>query len=107
MPDGQTDIETAVNRHPALLYEMIRSYTTLARTLNLSHAVDELGITRQTLRRHIAQLEQVRNESLFSVKDRRYELTPAGEAALPTAHDLLARIETWSMGQASQIDGLQ
>lgn len=107
MPDGPPDINQSINRHPALLYEMIRSYTTLAKTLNLSRAVEELGITRQTLRRHITALEEVRGTALFSVQDRRYELTEAGEAALPTAHDVLARIETWSMGQTSQIDGLQ
>ena len=40
-----------------LLFEMLRSFTTLARTLNLSHAVEELNSTRQTIRRHISQLE--------------------------------------------------
>jgi len=38
----------------AILFELLRSFTTLARTLNLSHAVKELRSTRQTVRRHIA-----------------------------------------------------
>lgn len=107
MPDGSSDINAAAQRYPALLYEMIRSYTTLARTLNLTRAVEELGITRQTLRRHITGLEEVRGQKLFDVQDRRYELTDAGKDALPTAYDVLARIETWSLGQSTEIDGLQ
>ncbi|MEP3512466.1 MAG: hypothetical protein ABJN38_11970, partial [Lentilitoribacter sp.] len=53
----ESDLAAKAIRKPteshALLHEMIRSFTTLARTLNLSHAVKELGSTRQTLRRHI------------------------------------------------------
>ncbi|MEO1399352.1 MAG: LysR family transcriptional regulator, partial [Pseudomonadota bacterium] len=68
-----------------LLFEMLRSFTTLAKTLNLSHAVSELNSTRQTVRRHIALLEEMRGEVLFDVVNRRYELTEAGQAALPAA----------------------
>lgn len=107
MADGTAELNAAAQRYPALLYEMIRSYTTLARTLNLTRAVNELGITRQTLRRHISGLEEVRGAKLFFVQDRRYELTDEGKAALPTAYDVLARIETWSLGQTSEIGGLQ
>ena len=56
---------------PALLYEMMRSFVALARTLNLSQAVEALGSTRQTVRRHIAQLEQAMGLSLFEVEQRR------------------------------------
>ncbi len=90
-----------------LLFEMIRSFTTLARTLNLSHAVTELNSTRQTVRRHIAQLEELRGEKLFWIKDRRYELTSAGEAALPEAKDLIARAKVWSRGQSGSHGALQ
>ena len=92
--------------HP-LLFEMIRSFTTLARTLNLSHAVSELNSTRQTVRRHIAQLEVMRGQELFFVKDRRYELTKAGEAALPEALDLLMRSKVWARGQTGSHGALQ
>ncbi|WP_415401626.1 helix-turn-helix domain-containing protein [Tateyamaria sp. SN3-11] len=90
-----------------LLFEMIRSFTTLARTLNLSHAVAELNSTRQTVRRHIAQLEVLRGEQLFCVNDRRYELTEAGEAALPEARDLLLRAKAWAKGQTGSRGALQ
>jgi len=90
-----------------LLFEMIRSFTTLARTLNLSHAVAELNSTRQTVRRHISQLEELRQEKLFYIKDRRYELTEAGEAALPEAKELLMHARAWSRGQTGVRGALQ
>jgi hypothetical protein len=89
-----------------LLFEMIRSFTTLARTLNLSHAVEELNSTRQTVRRHIAQLEELRGERLFDVINRRYELTEAGNAALPSALSLLGHGRLWLRGQIKDVDGL-
>jgi hypothetical protein len=91
----------------ALLHEMIRSFTTLARTLNLSHAVKELGSTRQTLRRHIALLEEMKGVELFTVKDRQYHLTEEGSSALPEALEILARGNSWIMGHVSHYNGMQ
>ncbi len=91
----------------ALLHEMIRSFTTLARTLNLSHAVKELGSTRQTLRRHIALLEEMKGVELFIVKDRQYHLTEAGQRALPEAEDILARGNSWLNRDVGHVGGLQ
>ena len=95
------------NESHSLLHEMIRSFTTLARTLNLSHAVKELGSTRQTLRRHIALLEEMKGIELFVVKDRQYHLTPAGERALPEAEDILARGNSWLNRDVGHVGGLQ
>ncbi len=78
----------------------------MARTLNLSQAVEELKSTRQTVRRHIAQLEEARGNKLFKVVDRRYELTPAGERALPEANDILMRGQSWVNGEAGHLNGL-
>ncbi|NNE52365.1 MAG: LysR family transcriptional regulator [Sulfitobacter sp.] len=86
---------------------MIRSFVTLAATLNLSHAVKELGSTRQTVRRHIATLEEAMGAPLFFLDDRQYFLTSAGENALPDAKDILARGTTWLKGQSSSIGHLQ
>lgn len=91
----------------ALLHEMIRSFATLARTLNLSHAVKELGSTRQTVRRHIALLEEAKGVALFTVEDRQYHLTEEGARALPEAQDILARSHYWLKGGVRDIDGLQ
>ena len=91
---------------PPLLYEMVRSFVTLARTLNLSHAVAELKSTRQTVRRHIAQLEDMGGKALFVIDDRRYQLTDAGLEALPEAEDILARCNVWARGQVRHQDGM-
>lgn len=85
---------------------MIRSFTTLARTLNLSQAVDDLKSTRQTVRRHITHLEGSIGHKLFDVVDRRYELTAAGQRALPEAHDILMRGQSWANGEAGHLNGL-
>lgn len=92
---------------PALLFEMIRSFVTLASTLNLSHAVRELGSTRQTVRRHIAHLESSMGAPLFLIEDRRYQLSPLGEAMLPTAKDVISRGTLWLRGQSRSVDQLQ
>lgn len=67
------------------LAEMLRSFVVLADTLNLSHAVERLQTTRQTVRRHIKLLEERRGAPLFELRDRQYALTPAGKRALPEA----------------------
>jgi hypothetical protein len=89
-----------------LLFEMIRSFSKLAKTLNLSHAVHELSSTRQTVRRHIASLEEIKGEKLFEVINRQYALTEAGRNALPEADQILARGHAWLRGQLSGVDGM-
>ena len=91
----------------SLLFEMLRSFTTLADELNLSRTVARLNSTRQTVRRHIATLEEMRGEPLFFLDDRRYRLTPAGRAALDEALDIVARGEAWMNNQTSHVAGLQ
>lgn len=92
---------------PALLFEMLRSFVVLSETLNLSHAVQRLGSTRQTVRRHIASLEEIKGGVLFDVRDRRYGLSPLGERILPEAHHLVASAGAWYNGNAGRIGGLQ
>lgn len=90
----------------AILFELLRSYTVLARTLNLSEAVAVLGSTRQTVRRHIGILEEVRGEKFFEMRNRQYCLTEAGLRSLKEAEALLARGEAWLDGAADSVDGL-
>jgi hypothetical protein len=92
---------------PALLFEMMRSFVTLAKTLNLSHAVEELKSTRQTLRRHIGLLEELKGGNLFEVKDRKYYLTPLGVETLPQARKLVFETEAWAKGHSKLVDGLE
>lgn len=94
------------NQSSAILFELLRSFTTLARTLNLSKAVRELDSTRQTVRRHISLLEESKGESLFVLEDRQYQLTEAGRQSIPEAEDLLARGEAWMHNHSGHINGL-
>lgn len=98
---------TPVEPAPALLYEMIRSFVVLAQTLNLSHTERELKSTRQTVLRHIRQLEEIRGVKLFRVVDRQYQLTNEGSAALPDAKDILARGNAWQLGQSGSVGSMQ
>ena len=92
---------------PPLLYEMIRSFVSLANTLNLTRTVEELGSTRQTVRRHISTLEEHKGGPLFEVADRRYALTELGQGCLPEAKELLLRGAAWLDGRSSHANGLQ
>ncbi len=94
-----------INPSP-LLYEQMRSFVELARTLNLSEAVRNLGSTRQTVRRHIAYLEEARGESLFEVRDRRYRLTEVGRNAFREAEELIARGKAWLVNASGHENGL-
>lgn len=105
--DGSSQpIEPNLRNYP-LLFEILRSFSTLASTLNLSHAVRALGSTRQTVRRHISQLEELKGGALFDVSERQYKLTALGQQVLPEAQNLLAQAEGWIVGQSSMRDGLQ
>lgn len=90
----------------AILFELLRSYTVLARTLNLSKAVRELGSTRQTVRRHIKLLEEQKGMPLFRLEERQYYLTDAGKSCLKEAEDLLERSEAWLENRSGQGDDL-
>lgn len=91
---------------PALLFEMMRSFVMLAKTLNLSQAVEELGSTRQTVRRHVSQLEEAMGCKLFDVKDRRYSLTAKGADAVGPAQLLLDQGNVWYQGQVTYQGGM-
>lgn len=91
---------------PALLYEMMRSFVGLAVTLNLSQAVEELGSTRQTVRRHISQLEEAMGFKLFDVQQRRYALTRHGKEAIAPAQLLLDQGAVWYLGHYRNVGGM-
>lgn len=97
-----------MGRNPSsgLLFELLRSFVTLAYTLNLSRAVRELDSTRQTVRRHINILEEIKGAPLFHVEDRQYRLSKAGRRSLREAEDILARGEAWLNDEAGHIEGL-
>jgi len=74
----------------------------LARRLNLSHASQELGFTRQTIKRHISELEVKIGEPLFELDNRKYVLTEAGKVALPGAKQILLKANSWFDGMTDR-----
>jgi hypothetical protein len=91
---------------PGLMFEMLRSFLAVARSLNLSHAVSQLGSTRQTVRRHIETLQELRGERLFDIVDRQYVLTEKGIDALPEAERMLELANAWLRWETWILDGL-
>jgi biotin operon repressor len=79
---------------------MLRAFVGMSRNLNLSKTCQELGATRQTIRRHLSDLENIKGVQLFKVVDRQYHLTPQGEANLEAAKSLLLHLDVWS-GQSA------
>lgn len=79
---------------------MLRAFICLSEHLNLSKACNELGTTRQTVRRHITDLEAIFDEQLFELVDRQYSLTKHGRDVLDEAKSLVLRLDIWS-GQSA------
>jgi hypothetical protein len=75
---------------------MVRAFVVLSECLNLSKTCEILGATRQTVRRHITDLEAIKGTPLFFVENRQYALTPFGKASVEDAKFILRQVETWS-----------
>ena len=75
---------------------MLRAFVCVSDHLNLSKACEELGATRQTVRRHITELEAIKGAKLFEVEDRQYRLTPFGRGSLAGARAILRQLDLWS-----------
>lgn len=87
-------------KNTGLTVDMLRAFVCLSRHLNLSKASAELGATRQTVRRHITDLEAIFGEKIFDVVDRQYHLTGLGHEKLGQAKKLLLELDTWA-GQSA------
>lgn len=85
---------------------MLRSFVALARTLNMTRTVAELGFSRQTVRRHINDLQELRGITLFDFEERKYSLTKEGKQALFEAEVLLQRAEYWLNNNTDLVNGL-
>lgn len=72
-------------------HELLRAFLALAESLNLTEASEALGLTRQTVRRYIDVLEEMKGAPLFALQKNSYVLTPLGEASLPEARFILTR----------------
>jgi len=79
---------------------MIRAFVTLSSHLRLSKTCEDLNATRQTVRRHINDLERIKGGALFEVVERQYHLTDFGKDCLEDARSLLVQFDAFA-GQSS------
>ena len=83
---------------PSVFFDMLRSFVTVAETLKINRSVESLGVSRQTIRHHLNDLERLTGETLFETKDRQYQITKAGEDYLGAAKHLIANANNWVEG---------
>lgn len=75
--------------------DMLEAFVMLADTLNLKETAERLGTTRQTVRRHIDALEDIKGGPLFGLDRQSYVMTERGQASLSGARALLAELQHW------------
>ena len=92
---------------PPMFYQMLQSYVALATTLNLSKAVEKQGTARQTIRRHITELERLCGEKFLVFDQGKFAITPAGIQALETARELLEQAKYWLVDRDKYTRGLR
>ena len=81
-------IDQAALSLPSPTFDAMRSFIVLAETQNPSETVCSLGLTRQTIRRHINLLEDIRKVQLFTQQGGAYNLTDHVKARGSGAHGL-------------------
>jgi len=89
---------------------MLRAFVSLSASLSLSKTHEELGATRQTVRRHITDLETILGHKLFEVVDRQYRVTEKGHSLLDGAKSILLQLDVWSGAsnlKKQTLDGLE
>ncbi|CCH19097.1 LysR family transcriptional regulator [Micromonospora lupini] len=73
--------------------EALRSFVRAAEFGQLQHAAEELGVTQQAVSKRIAALERALDVRLFTRTPRGVELTLDGQAFLPHARGVVARVD--------------
>jgi hypothetical protein len=96
-----------LQKERVITFDMLRAFDSLARTLNLSETSDLLGVTRQTVRRHISDLEGIRGGDLFTLQKHSYALTQLGIASLAGARSMLRQADSWSKAAVNGSNGSQ
>ena len=92
---------------PSATLDAMKSFVVLADTQNLSEAVRILGLTRQTIRRHINLIEDIRGVVLFTLEAGSYRLTEAGYAEFRAIRDIINQASSWMDGLAAKSPELQ
>ncbi len=86
-------------------FRLWRQFVAVAEELHFGRAAQRLAMTQPPLTQAIAQLERTLGVQLFERTSRRVQLTPAGDALLPDARDLLARAQRLPQRARAAADG--
>lgn len=71
----------------------LRSFVAVAEERHFAHAAERLHVAQPWLSQQIRRIEAELGVSLFERTSRRVDLTPAGEALLPRAREILSTVE--------------
>ena len=88
-------------------WSLIQSFLAVAETGSLSAAAAQLGRSQPTMGRHIQTLEEQLGQRLFNRHPRGLHLSPEGEALLPMAQDIHARMHAIGLTAAGQSQDLK
>ncbi|WP_159424285.1 LysR family transcriptional regulator [Streptomyces sp. 3214.6] len=83
----------------------LRYFIAVAEELNFTRAAQRLSMSSSPLSRRIQDLEKALGQQLFLRDRRTTALTPAGEALLPLARDVVARFDAIHSALASAVRG--
>ncbi len=86
---------------PSATCDAMKSFFVLANTGSLSDTVRILGITRQTVRRHINLLETIRGTMLFTAGNGGYQLSESGKAEYRVVSKIINQTSRWTTGLAA------
>jgi LysR family transcriptional regulator, benzoate and cis,cis-muconate-responsive activator of ben and cat genes len=83
---------------------LLRHFTVLAEELHFTRAAARVNISQSALSTQIRALEQAVGAELLTRSTRRVTLTPAGEALLADARELLAGVDRMLARTRSAVD---
>jgi hypothetical protein len=73
--------------------DMLVAFQTMANILNLTEVANQLNVTRQTVKRHLKDFEELKGQDLFTLHRGRYQLTEVGRDTLTEVSDIVQRID--------------
>jgi len=74
-------------------FEQLVAFLHVARERNFTRAAEQLNVVQSTVTARIQMLEQAAGKKLFARRTRSVELTPAGEALLPYAEQVMESVK--------------
>ncbi|KHL14539.1 DNA-binding transcriptional LysR family regulator [Mumia flava] len=86
--------------------QQLAYFVAVARTRHFTHAADECGVSQPSLSKQIRVLENSLGTALFVRERGAVSLTPAGEALLPHAQEILIEVDE-GLRAVREVSGLQ